>query len=146
MRLRSTTLDYAGKTGQVSVYVDPAITTGNATVVYEAIEAMQLGTMGDSYLVEETQNDTGAQTLPVSPNAQRTTKYQVHFTDDVSGKPGFFSIPCADLSLLAVNSFYVDLEGEEAAALVTALEAHGKSRDGNAITVSYIIEVGESGQ
>jgi len=146
MELQTTFRDYAGKDGQCSVIVDPAISGANATAVWNAISAMALGTPGNSYLASRDLNDTGSTSLPSDKFAQRTTKFRVEFTDDVNGEPGYFTIPTADLSLLAVNSHYVDLSGTEAAALVTALETYAKSRDGNAITVAYILEVSKAGQ
>jgi hypothetical protein len=147
MKLNFGLLDHDNHVGGVSIEVDSAISGANATAIYEAVESMAIGTAGNSYLVESTLNDVGSEELPTDKFAQRTTKFRVYFTDNVTGEKGqYFSIPTANLDLLGTNSIFVPLAGTEAAALKTLIDAHGRSKAGNAVTVTKIVQVSTGGQ
>lgn len=145
-RLVANVRQYSGADGSCTVIVDPAISAANFESLYDALAAMSLGTFGDG---KQTVSETivvGGVARPTDEYAQRTTRFAVVYKDAVTGKISQFTIPCANLTLLGANSINVDLEGTEAAALVTLLEAHAKSDAGNAITVSEIYEVARGNQ
>lgn len=80
---------------------------------------------------------------PADPYAQRETKWLVRARDS-AGDAVQFEIPCADLSLLILNTSNMDLTGGAGAALVTALEAGVLSKAGLAVTVDEVIHVGRN--
>lgn len=80
---------------------------------------------------------------PADPFAQRETKWLVRARDS-AGDAVQFEIPCADLSLLVLNSSNMDITAGDGLALVTAIEAGVLSKAGLAITVDEVIHVGRN--
>jgi hypothetical protein len=147
MQLQTGVIDFAKLRGRVAVTVDPAITGVNATALYDAIAAVVVGTMDDSFLVDSTLNDTGSKAAASDPFAQRTTKWLVTVQDSTTGAIEQFTIPCADLDQLVAGSHQLDVgAATPGETLVTAIETHGLSKAGNAITVVEIIETSIGGQ
>ena len=118
--------------------VAAAISTANATALIDAAMALSIGGLGTSTLVVDTLLDAGDDTRPTDNAAQKENRFKVSFTDNVTGKKYFFTIPCADLSLIAAGTESVPLADTEAAALVTAFETNGRTELGNALTVTSI--------
>jgi hypothetical protein len=114
------------------------ITTVNASAILAAAMALSLGTAGKSSLVVDTTLAVGSNVRPVGTEIQKESRFRVGFTDNVTGKPYSFTIPCADLSLMDPGTEEVPLTGTEAAALVTALQTNGRSELNNLITVNSI--------
>ena len=82
---------------------------------------------------------------PTDQFAQRETKWRVDYTDTVSGKPYWFTIGTADLSLLsATDRGKADPLNADVQAFVTAAEAYVLSPEGNAINVEQIVHVGRN--
>lgn len=101
----------------------------------DAIADVVVGNMGAWEVVAA---DGGAGKDPAdSPLAQRENKWLVSFTDNVTGNPGGFTIPCADLTKLGTDGENM-AAGVERTALIAAAEAYVKSVTGNAVTVSSI--------
>ena len=144
--LQSGSLDNDRKRGSISVPVDNAIIDADFTTLYDAIEAVQVGTMDDGLLVERTVKESGAQTTPADKNAQRTNKWLITMQGSGENKVFQFTIPCADLSIKQDGSPNMDVSGGAGAALVTALEANVFSPAGNAATFVSAIQVSTSGQ
>jgi len=101
-----------------------------------AIDAVTLGTAGsEKFLATET---TVAKTPSANPLAQRENKWLVSMVEDTTGNPVTFTIPCADLSLLATDGENMDSTQAEYTALVAAVEAFVRSNDGNGVTVTSV--------
>lgn len=82
--------------------------------------------------------DGGAGKVPsTDPQAQREIKWLVSFTDNVTGLPGSFTIPTADLAQLATDGENM-AAGANRTALEAAIEAYVRSNAGNAVTVTSI--------
>lgn len=82
---------------------------------------------------------------PASPFAQRENKWLVRFTDNVDPiGNGTFEIPTPDLDLLNAEGTHLDMASAEGIALKAAVEAYGKSRLGNAITMVSAQYVGRN--
>lgn len=143
-KVRMPFIDYGGERSAATVHVDSAITDGNITVVVSAVDGVTLGNRQTAVFVQEVNKDAGTAGPAASPLAQREVKWLVRATDSVNSKNVQIEIPCADLSLLSGGTDFLDLGGAEAAALVTALETHVLSIDGNPITVNSIQFVGRN--
>ena len=85
------------------------------------------------------------QPAPVDVWAQRELKWRVDFTDDVSGEPGHYTIPCANAALLsAVAKGEADLTDADVIAFVAASDAYVLSKAGNPTSVQRIVMVGRN--
>lgn len=109
----------------------------------DAINGVTLGT-----LVKDTRTAAVAEftkTRPASPFAQREMKWLVRYTDDVTPNgDGTFEIPTPDLALLDAGGEFMDLTTAGGLALIAAVEAYGRSRLGNAITLVSAEYVGRN--
>lgn len=76
--------------------------------------------------------------------AQRELKWRVNYRDTVTGDPHWFTIPCANATLLDPNNRKQAYMGDagDVDAFVAAAEAYILSPDGNAIEIESIILVG----
>lgn len=100
-----------------------------------AADAVSLGNNGS----EDFGNFTSVAKNPsVNPLAQRENKWLVSMVEATTLNPVTFTIPCADLSLLAADGENMDSTAPEYAALVSAIEAFVRSNDGNTVTVTSI--------
>lgn len=130
------------KASSVKVF-SPALNAGNfdaqeaLRAAFEtAVDAVTLGTGGsERFLATET---TVAKTPSANPLAQRENKWLISMVESGSGNPVTFTIPAADLSLLAADGENMDATAPEYAALVSAVEAFVRSNDGNTVTVTSI--------
>lgn len=82
---------------------------------------------------------------PVDTWAQRELKWRIDYTDDVSGEPGFFTVGCADTSLLDPNNKAVmNVLDQDVIDFIAAFEAYAISKDGNAVTFVQGLLVGRN--
>lgn len=123
----------------MTIPVDPAISNANATALLDAALALSEGAEGLSKLVIDTVLATAIAARPADTEVQKEKRFQVKFTDNVTGKKYYFTIPCANLALLGAGTENVPLTDTEAAALVTAFQTNGRSELGNAVTVNEIV-------
>jgi len=122
MSVAITELDAANMVAQIEAVDD----------LWEAVEAVSLG----NFVKRAMGNQSSvAKAAAASFHAQRETKWLVRYTDNITGKPGKFEIPCADLELLDPNARKQMAAGAAQTALVAAIQAVVKSDVGNAITV-----------
>lgn len=127
------------KPSQVSVY-SPALNAGNIAAqealraAFEAaVDAVTLGNGGSEQFVAT--EVTVGRNPSLNPLAQRENKWLVSCIESGSGNSVTFTIPCADLSLLAADGESMDTGSAEYAALVTAVQDFVRSNDGNTVTV-----------
>jgi len=125
----------------VSFYVDPAITPANSTVLFNAIGGVALGTLKESYLTTRVDRDVGSDIPPTNQFAQREIRWRVSYQDNTNGEIEYREIGTADLTLLTGNGNTLDITTDPSPGktLKTAIEAHCKSSNGNAITVTGIV-------
>jgi len=102
-----------------------------------AVDAVTLGN-GGSEQFTAIETDV-ARNPSLNPAAQRENKWLVSFSDNVTGLPGSFTIPCYDSSLLGPDGSSFDTTAPEYAALVTATQDFVRSNAGNAVTVTSIV-------
>lgn len=100
-----------------------------------AMDAVSLGNTGSESFGNLT---SVAKTPSTNPLAQRENKWLVSMVETGTGNPVSFTIPCADLSLLAADGENMDATSTEYSDLVTAIEAFVRSNDGNTVTVTSI--------
>lgn len=111
------------------------IATGLVTLG-TALDNISLGTLGrrkltafDAFL---------SATPPASEAAQREIKWEVSYRDDVTGRPGSFTVPGANTALLTSRSDIIDLTADAWPGVVAAIEANVVSNIGNPVTVEQI--------
>lgn len=130
------------KSSSVSVYSEPLTAANfNAQVALQnafeaAVDAVTLGTAGSERLLAV--QTVVARTPSANPLAQRENKWLVTCAETGGGGVVTFTIPCADLSLLAADGENMDATAAEYTALVAAIEDFVQSNDGNAVTVTSI--------
>ena len=129
----------SAKSSQVSVYI-PTLNAGNIAAqetlrasFEAAIDAVSLGNSGSEEFTAEVVKQVKNPSL--NPLAQRENKWLVSMSEAGTGNAVTFTIPCADLSLLAADGESMDTTSTEYADLVAAVEAFVRSNDGNAVTV-----------
>lgn len=141
-------LDYSKESSRMSVYT-PELNAGNIVAqlalqatLHDAVEAVCLGTMYKSQSIAV--ETITPRVPPGNKAAQIETKWLVSCSDDVTGFPVSFTIPCASSDFITNNTDLMDLAGTEGAALVAAIEAVVKSKAGNAVSVVEIRLVGRN--
>ena len=144
-------LDYSGERSTTrfrhATPTDTASLTAYQTNVLDisnAIDALVLGTVSRRILQLETQNVSSA--LPASPSAQRERKLVLFMSDNVTGDIFKSEIGTPDATLLGLSagSDVVDLGAAAVATLVTEIEAHVLSKNGNAVTVTKGVLAGRN--
>ncbi len=116
----------------------------NVLDISNAIDALILGTVSRRILQLETQNVSAV--LPASPSAQRERKMVLFMSDNVTGDTFKHEIGTPDATLLglAAGSDVIDLAAPLVATLVSEIEAHVLSKNGNAVTVNKAVLAGRN--
>ena len=132
----------AAKASQVSVHI-VTLTAGNLAAqeglradLEAAMDAISLGNNGSEEFVAEV--TPVVKNPSTNPLAQRENKWLVTMSETGTGNPVSFTIPCADLSLLAADGESMDTSLTEYTDLVSAVEAFVRSNDGSAVTVTSV--------
>lgn len=136
--------DYTGETSLAQFPVDNAAADADLTDLYNAIDAVVIGTLGDGVLTTEEVKDAGSTALPTNQNAQRELKWLCKFTDDVTNSQYQREIPCPDLTQLSGNVDTLDLTAGVGATLKAEWEAVVESPVGNATTLNSVALVGRN--
>ena len=118
------------------VFPDIPTYNGKIQALYDAVDALSIGTMVSAYVVNHVDKITGSKTPPTNKFARRENRFVCKYTDTVTLKQYSFSIPCADLDLTTGD--VVDLASAEGLALKAAFEDIGQSELGNAVTLDAI--------
>lgn len=132
----------AAKASATEVFI-PSLTAANfdaqeaLRAAFEAaIDAISIGNSGSEQFVAVYTPVTKNPSL--NPLAQRENKWLVTLSETGTGNPFTFTVPCADLSLLAADGESMDTASDEYADLVVAAEAFIRSNDGNTGTVTSV--------
>ena len=124
-------LDQEGNSAFLNYGIDAL---SSEVAIYALINAMAIGTIYRRTLVDSQIN--AAKVLPGNNLAQAGNKLRIHYTDDVTGDAGFYSIPTLDLSKVSIVGKEVELDTPaDMLALVGDIDANWRSPAGNAITV-----------
>jgi hypothetical protein len=140
--------DFDGEVSNVQVHVAD-LNAGNiaAQITLQsdfgaAINNLSLGSL--QKIANGNQVDSN-QPAPTNVWAQRELKWRVDFTDDVTGEPGFYTIPMANADLLsAIAKGEADLTDADVIAFVAASDAYVLSKQGNPTSVVRIVMVGRN--
>jgi hypothetical protein len=127
----------------INVIVDPALPAngvpgGDQDSLLAALTALTIGAVGESSMNEKIVHEIGTTVRPADTLAQNEKRFVVNFTDTVLNVKGSFSIPCADLTLLPTGSENLDITSGAGQTLANLLNSHGRSKFGNAISVTGI--------
>lgn len=127
----------AAKASKTQVYM-PELTALNydaqAALWADFITAVLATSIGNTGKLVIVSNDDGVGRNPsLNPLAQRENKWLVTCRESGTGNPVTFTIPAADLSLLAADGSSMDTASPEYADLVAATVAFVRSNDGNTI-------------
>lgn len=132
--------DHGGETSSVGMSVD---SLANEGTLRSAIDGVSLGVIRQVNRIEGTVSISGANAS--SPFAQVELGLRVHVSDNVNSRTGFVTIPCPDLANLTLTNDQALLaDGSVMQSLVSAIEAHMLSRDGNPVTVTSAQVVGRN--
>lgn len=124
-------LDQEGNSASLG-YGVLALTTEAAT--HGLIDLMTLGTIYKRTKIDSSID--AAKTLPGNNAAQAGVKLRIHYTDDVTGDAGFYSIPTLDLTKVSIVGKEVELDTPvDMANLVADINTNWASPAGNPITV-----------
>jgi hypothetical protein len=137
-------IDYSNEVAAAAVYVDDAITNGDATTLATAIDGLSIGTREKITKTLSTILDQGLTTPPANKFAQRELRFVCKYTDSITGKRYSFSIPCADANLVVGNTDLIDLTAGAGLALKTAFENDALSELGNAVVLNSVELVGRN--
>lgn len=129
------------KSSKVEVH-SPTLNAGNIVAqlglfsdLRDAIAAVSLGNPGSWAITAE--DTTVAKVTATDPAAQRENKWLVSFTDNTTGLPGSFTIPCYDPDQLAIDGENL-AAGANRTALIDAVQAFVLSNANHAVTVTSI--------
>jgi hypothetical protein len=139
-------VEHSGKVARVSVPVADDATDPQLNSIFAAVNAVTLGNAGQSYLSQQINKSAGSNAAPDNGYAQKEIRWLVRYTDNTTAEKFRFEIPTADGSLLTGNggTDILPLGAGAGAALKSAIEAAGRSPNGNAITVSSVELVGRN--
>lgn len=144
-KLRIPVQDFGTDRSTASLPVDDAVLDAAITSLFNAIDAVIIGAIGQSVLVTEADKDAGPGGAAGSGNAQVEVKWLCRYHDAVTLKNRTLELPCADLSLLAGGSEFLDLGAGVGATLKTEFEATVEDPDtGNAVVLDSLQFVGRS--
>jgi hypothetical protein len=139
-RINFTIRDFSSELSSVSI---PTADGTPRAALQTVIDAVTLGVIAKYSITEDVVAVSGD--VPVSPYAQRELGLRIHVTDNVNAETGYFTIAAPDLTALTLAGDEVVLaDGGAMAALVTELQASGRSRYGNPITVNRAEVVGRN--
>lgn len=102
-------IDHANKVSTAKIPVDDAITDLNITAVFDAVDGMTIGNLGQSTLDTEVPKDAGPGGTPANPEAQREYKWLCFYHDAVTLAEYQLEVPCSDLDLLAAGTEVLNL-------------------------------------
>lgn len=133
--------DFDGEKSTTSFGID---SLANEGTLRSAVDGVSLGVIQQVTEISDVtilSSDNAA-----SQWAQREVGLRVHVSDDVNGESGYFTVACPDLATLTLDTAgdVTLADASVMAALVSAMESHVLSRDGNAITVVRATIVGRN--
>jgi len=133
--------DFDGEKSTTSFGIDSLVNEGT---LRSAVDGVSLGVIQQVTEISDVtilSSDNAA-----SQWAQREVGLRVHVSDDVNGESGYFTVACPDLATLTLDTAgdVTLADASVMAALVSAMESHVLSRDGNAITVVRATIVGRN--
>lgn len=138
--------DYANKGSTVKVPVPDAIADLDITSVFNAVDGMTIGNLGQSVLETATPKDAGPGGAPANQDAQREYKWLCYFSDNVTGKEYMLEVPCSDLALLAAGTEAMNLAdagaGQEFKTQFDAFVIAPLT--GNAVTLNKVESIGRN--
>jgi len=140
--------DFDDESGSVQVY---ATELSAANMAAELVKQANFGAaINDMSLGDLQEIRYGNFVASNSPNSmdkanQREIKWRVDYLDLINGRPGYFTIPCAKVTLLStIARGEADVLDQDVIDFIAATEAYVLSRDAHAITVTKIWLVGRN--
>lgn len=132
--------DHGGEKSSVGMNLDDL---ANEAALRTAVEGVTIGVLQKATKVDSV--DQVSSSNAASQWAQVELGLRITMNDATTGEQGYVTIPCPDLDNLTVVEDVVTLaDAGVMAALVTQIEAHVLSRDGNAVTVERAEIVGRN--
>lgn len=101
--------DYSGEGSTASFNVSDAITDLKITDLFNAVDGMVLGNLGESKLVTSVTKDIGPGGNATSKYAQRESKWLCRYHDATTLKKYTLELPAAEANLLTGNTDFADL-------------------------------------
>lgn len=131
--------DYGGESSSVSLPVADAVLDADLTGLFNAVDGIVIGNLGQSTLNIATPKDTGPGGNSADPFATRKLKYLCRYHDDTTLEKYQLEIACPDMSLLTGNTDFADLSGGAGAAFKADFETNVIARrTGNGVVLDSV--------
>lgn len=135
--------DYSNENSSVSLPVADAVLDADLTALFNAVDGICLGNLGQSTLNIATPKDAGPGGNSPDKFAHRHQKWLVRYHDAVTLEKHTLEIPCPENSLLTANTDFADLDAGAGATFKADFEANVISpRTGNAVILDSVQLVG----
>lgn len=136
--------DYSGEQSTASMPIADAETDLNITSLFDAVDGVTIGNLGQSKHVISADKDAGPGGNAASKYAQREMKWLCRYHDATTLKKRTLEIGAAEAQLLASNTDFMNLADAAAGqAFKTAFDATVKDPDtGNAVVLDSVELVG----
>lgn len=135
--------DYDGERSSATIPVANDTGPIELQAITDALVGITIGTLGEVNFTQVDQLKADDNTRPVSPFAQRETKWLVTYQDSITGDLGQFEIPTADLLVLGSGG-EADPTNAAVIAFKAAVESELVTRAGNSATIVSIKHVGRN--
>lgn len=138
--------DQATKSSTAKIPVPDAIADADITTVFNAVDGVCIGNLGQSTLDLETPKDAGPGGSAASEDAQREYKWLCYYHDAVVPSQEYtLELPTADFSLLAAGTELMDLSAGAGLTFKTQFDAFVKAPlTGNAVVLDKVESIGRN--
>lgn len=135
--------DYGNENSSAALPIPDATSDPNITILFDAVDAIVLGNLGQSTINKATAKNAGPGGTPSDKFAHRKLKWLCRYHDAVTLEKRTLEIPCPDMSLLTANTDFADLGAGAGLAFKSAFDGFVKSRrTGNAVVLDSVELVG----
>lgn len=131
-------IDYSGESSAADLSVDPAISDANITLLFNAVDGIVLGNIGQSTLNTAEAKDAGPGGAAADPFATRKGRWLLRYHDAVTLRKASLTIAAPALALLVGNTDFANLAAGAGLALKTAFDANALGIDGNGAVLDSV--------
>lgn len=130
--------DHGGESSAASLPVADAIADLDITDLFNAIDGVVIGNLGQSTLNNAIEKDAGPGGASADPFATRKGRWLVRYHDAVTLRKANLTIPAPDLALLVTGTEFANLSAGAGLAFKAAFDAEAEGPDGNGAVVNTV--------
>jgi len=135
--------DYSNEDSTASFPVADAVLDASLTSLFNAVDGIVIGAIGQSKLNVSAAKDAGPGGNSADKFAQRKLKWLCRYHDATTLEALTLEIACPDAALLTGNTDFADLGAGDGLAFKTDFDTHVKARrTGNAVVLDSVQLVG----